>query len=209
MVLDSSETEDLLARARRGDGAAVQKLLAKHRDRLRRMIAVRLDPRVAARIDPSDVIQEALVDATRKLPQYLERGGCAFYPWLRQIAWERLVKLHRRHVHAQCRSVRREAHRNMPLSNESTMLLAEQLAASGTGPGGRMVREEVRQRVQAALGKLPPHYREIVVLRNLEQLSFTEIADVLGVTPEAARSRYGRAAERLHDLLSAGSEEAQ
>jgi len=170
------------------------------------MISVRMDPRLVARIDPSDVIQEAMADASRKLPEYLQQRRCAFYPWLRQIAWERLVQLHRRHVQAQRRSVTREARWNMNLSDASTMLLADRLAASGTSVGGRMVREELRQRVRRALDQLPPRDREVVVLRHLEQLSFKEIAAVLEISQAAAQSRYRRAVERLHDLLSDGSE---
>lgn len=185
----------------------MQQLLGRHRDRLRRMVAVRMDPRVAARIDASDVVQEALMDATRKLPAYVERGGCAFYPWLRRIAWERLVKLHRRHIHAQCRSVKREADWEIPLTDESSILLAERLAESATSVGGRLVRQELVGRVRKAMELLAPRDREIIVLRHLEQLTFEEIVGVLDITESAARSRYGRAVERLHDLLDIGSEE--
>jgi RNA polymerase sigma-70 factor (ECF subfamily) len=209
MTGDGGNTDMLLDRARDGDGAAIQRLLAQHRSRLRRMVAVRMDPRVAARIDASDVVQEALVDATRKLPEYLERGGCAFYPWLRRIAWERLVKLHRFHIDAQRRSVNREANVQMRLSDRSTVLLADQLAASGTSIPGQMVRRELHERVRTALDRLPAQHREVVVLRNLEQLTFREVAEVLHTTEAAARSRYGRAIERLHDVLSEGSEEAR
>src|SRR5688572_24021646 len=117
----SSDTDDLIERASRGDGSAVQTLLAAHRDRLRRMVAARLDRRLAARIDPSDVVQEALADATRKLPEYLRARPISFYPWLRQLAWERVVKLHHRHIDAGKRSVRREA---CPLPGESALQLA-------------------------------------------------------------------------------------
>jgi RNA polymerase sigma-70 factor (ECF subfamily) len=196
------ETEDLLRRARDGDEPAVAELLVRHRDRLRRMIAARMDPRVAARLDPSDVLQEALLEASRRLPEYLERRGCAFYPWLRQIAWERLVQLHRRHIEAQRRTVKREARRGMTLSDASSMALAERLAASGTSPSGRLLRKELHQRVRGALDVLAPPDREIILLRHVEQLSHKEIADVLRISPGAARTRYCRAVERLHDLLS-------
>ena len=206
---DIVETESLLRRAGEGDGRAMQELLMRHRERLHRMVAVRMDPRLARRLDPSDVIQEAMADASRRLPEYLGRRDCAFYPWLRGLAWDRLIDLHRRHIDAQCRSVERETHREMRMSNASTMMLAERLAASGTSPSGRMLKEELRQRVQRALDHLGPQGREVVTLRHLEQLSFREVADTMGVTEAAAQSRYRRAVERLHELLSDGSEGAR
>jgi len=206
MSLDSCETRDLLCRARGGDGAAVEELLAKHRTRLRRMVDVRMDPRLSPRLDASDVVQEALVDAARRLPDYARKRPCAFYPWLRQIALDRLVDLHRRHVQAGRRSVTREVSRDMRLSNASTMLLADRFAASATSVMGRLVREELHQRVRSALDELAPAEREVVVMRHLEELSLAEVGEVLGVSVEAARSRYRRAIERLHDLLDDGSE---
>jgi RNA polymerase sigma-70 factor (ECF subfamily) len=206
---DTVETESLLRRAGEGDDHAAQEVLMKHRERLRRMVAVRMDPRLARRLDPSDVIQETMAEASRRLPEYIGRRDCAFYPWLRGLAWERLIELHRRHIDAQCRSVKREERREMRMSNASTMILADRLAASDTSPSGRMLREELRDRVQRALDQLAPLDREIVTLRHLEQLSFREAADVIGVTEAAAQSRYRRAAERLHELLSDGSEGAR
>ena len=202
MGLSDVETENLLARARGGEDVAVQELLARYRDRLRRMVSVRMDPRLSARIDASDVVQDAMTAAVQQLPAYLSRGDDAFYPWLRQIALERLIDAHRRHVGAQRRSIAREERGNMHLSNASTLLLAERLAASGTSPSGRAMRREREQQVRAALDRLEPEEREIVVLRHLEQLSHREIAVVLEVTPEAARSRYRRAMERLAGLLT-------
>ena len=209
MGFDDPETEALLRQARDGDGTAVQQLLMRHRDRLRRMISARMDPRLAPRIDPSDVIQETMAQAVRELPDYLERRHRAFYPWLRQIAWQRLVDLHRRHVQAQRRSVTREARCDMDLSDGSALLLADRLAASGTSVGGRMVREELLVRMRRAFEQVDPRDREIVELRHLEQLSLKEAADVLGISHGAARVRYFRAVQRLHALLSDGSEEAR
>jgi len=203
--LGEAQTEVLLDRVRDGDGKAVQELLTRHRDRLRQMVRVRMDPRLRARLDPSDIVQEALADASRKLPDYLRQRSCPFYPWLRQLAWQQLVRLHRRHVLAERRSVTREVRCDMTLSDPSTRLLAAQVAG-GTSVGGRMVRKELCQRVREALAQLPPLEREAVVLRHLELLSLTEMAAVLGTTEEAARSRYRRGVERLHTLLSEGSE---
>src|SRR6516225_4151532 len=92
------DTDALLAQASLGDAAAGHELLSRHRDRLKRMVAVRLDRRLLARLDPSDVVQEALAEAARRLPDYLRQRPLPFYPWLRQLALERLIDLHRHHV---------------------------------------------------------------------------------------------------------------
>ncbi|HTK78727.1 MAG TPA: RNA polymerase subunit sigma, partial [Gemmataceae bacterium] len=94
MTAQTSDSEELLRRAGGGDEPARQQLLARYRDRLRRMVAVHLDPRLAARLDPSDVVQDALLDAAGKLSHYLRTRPVPFYPWLRRLAWEHLVKLH-------------------------------------------------------------------------------------------------------------------
>src|SRR6516165_1104155 len=152
------DTDQLLQRAGQGDDGARQQLLARHRRRLHRMVATHLDRRLAARVDPSDVVQEALADAARKLDGYLRQRPLPFYPWLRRLAWERLVKLHRRHLRAHRRSVEREE------------------------PGVRLLREELRSRVRAALDRLPANDREVLVLRYLEQLRNDDIAAILGIS---------------------------
>src|SRR5262249_15431535 len=111
------DTQELLERSVAGDAMARQELLVRHRARLRRMVAVRLDRRLSARVDPSDVVQEALADAAQHLDDYLRDRPLPFYPWLRQFAWERVVKTHRDHIHAQRRSIIREEP-NMPLPDE-------------------------------------------------------------------------------------------
>ena len=203
------ETEELLERVSQGDRTALDRLFARHRDRLRRMVEVRMDPRLASRVDPSDVVQEALAEASKQLPDYLRDRPLPFYPWLRQLAWERLVDLHRWHIHAKKRSVRREEPCGLALSDESVMKLAERLMDSGTSPSGRMVRQEVRQRVREAMKRLAAHDREVLVMRHLEQLQLSEIAAVLSITEAAVQSRYRRAAERLHRLLTVEFTEEQ
>ena len=201
MASQKLDTDELLRRADEGDASAAGQLLGRHRARLRQMVAVRIDPRLAARVDPSDVVQEALAEATQKLPDYLRHRPLPFYPWLRQIAWEKLLDVHTRHVAVQKRSVTREGPNHLDLSDHSTMQLVDRLVASGTSPSRRMVRKEIRERVRAALAALPPNDREVVILRHLEQLTLREIAAVLGITEAATQSRYRRAVERLHAVL--------
>src|SRR5690348_12164018 len=101
MTFQDSEAEQLLAKAGRGDPGARQELLVHYQERLRQMIRLRMDHRLAARVDPSDIVQETMLEAVQKLSDYLRRRPLPFYPWLRQLAWERLIDLHRRHVRAQ------------------------------------------------------------------------------------------------------------
>src|SRR5262249_30629652 len=144
----TADEEALLRRARDGDASARAELLARHRDRLRQMVAVRMDRRLLARIDPSDVVQEALLDAHARLPGHLKRHPGPFSPGLRARPLDRLTALHRRHLHAQKRSVGREEIRRLALPDESAVRLADRLVASGTSPSGRAVREELRYRVR-------------------------------------------------------------
>jgi RNA polymerase sigma-70 factor (ECF subfamily) len=201
MALDDSDTEELLRQAGAGNRTAREQLLAQHRQRLRQMIAVRLDRRLAARLDPSDVVQEALVDAAQRLSAYLRQRPLPFYPWLRQIAWERLIDLHRQHIYAQKRSVTREEPQNMHLPDESALELADRLLARGSSPISQLVRAEQRHRVREALARLGPRDQDILVLRHLEQLSTAEMAAVLGISEGAVKTRHLRALVRFRELL--------
>ncbi|HZW33884.1 MAG TPA: sigma-70 family RNA polymerase sigma factor [Isosphaeraceae bacterium] len=195
------DTDELLRRAGTGDLSARQHLLARYRCRLRQMVALRIDRRMAARIDPSDVVQEALADAARSLSDYLTDRPLPFYPWLRQFAWERLLQLHRHHLQAQRRSVVREQLRICDVADESEAILTERLVHSGSSPSARLVAAELRDRVHRALQALEPRDREVLVLRYLEQLTTKETAAVLGLSEAAVKTRHRRALERLRRRL--------
>jgi RNA polymerase sigma-70 factor (ECF subfamily) len=194
------KTDVLVAQARTGDKAARQALLIRHRHRLRRMVAFRLDRRLVARIDPSDVVQEALLDAAGRLSEYLRSPPIPFYPWIRQLTWEHLVRLQQRHF-ARKRSVLLEEPQNFALSDESMLVLANQLVAPSAGPSNRLIREEMHARVREALAQLPDADRELLLLRYLEQLSVAEIAVILEIREGAVKMRHRRAIDRLSRLL--------
>jgi RNA polymerase sigma-70 factor (ECF subfamily) len=200
MAPPEPDTDELLRRSAAGEGAARQELLARHRGRLRHMIGVRLDRRLLARLDPSDVVQEVLMEANDKVNDYLRDRPLPFYPWLRQIAWQRLLKIHQHH-HARKRRVTREELPVLQLPDDSVAHLAERLATSGTSPSRHALREEVRLRVRQALGRLNERDREVLALRYLEQMSLAEIAAVLGTTEGAVKTRHARALLRLQALL--------
>jgi RNA polymerase sigma-70 factor (ECF subfamily) len=203
------DTDQLLDQASRGDDNARQQLLARHVPRLRAIVAARLDRRLAARLDPSDIVQEALAEAAHKLDDYLRDRPLPFYPWLRQLAWDRLVKEHRAHLDRARRSVRREEPGVLGLQDESIAELAQRLASSASSPSRHAVRVELRGRVQAALALLSEVDREVLVLRYLEQMPLREVAAVLGVGLSAVKMRHCRALEHLRVLLAANSEENQ
>lgn len=206
-VSQGLEDSELIQLAAEGDQSALGQLFNRHRERLRRMIAVRLHPALAARVDPSDVIQESLMEATRKLSDYCSKPSIPFYPWLRKIAWERLVHVHTRHLAAQRRSVRREAAMELQLSDTSALELADRVAAGQTSPSRGLIRKELQRRVHNALDQLEANDREILVLRYLEGLSIGEIAVILEISTGAASMRQLRALERLRPLLADPFEE--
>jgi RNA polymerase sigma-70 factor (ECF subfamily) len=197
------DTEILIERASAGDERARDDLFARHRDRLRRMVAVRMDPRLGTRFDASDIVQEAFQEASRQLDDYLRQPQLPFYPWLRHIAWQRLVQLQRRHLYAQKRSVTREiGGGRYDLPDESMLQLAEQLVGSGTSPSRRMIRAELLEQVERAMEQLKDQDREILVLRHLEQLSVEQTAAVMNMTPGNVKIRHFRAVQRLQELLA-------
>jgi RNA polymerase sigma-70 factor (ECF subfamily) len=198
---DDRMAAELLRRASERDESAVGPLLDCYRDRVRKLVTSRMDRRLSARVDPSDVVQETLLEAGRRLPEYLREPAVAFYPWLRGLAVDRLIDLHRRHVGAQGRSVGREEPLGAPTPDGPARDLAALLVDSWTGPGQRAEREEQRQRVQDALGRLDPCQRELLTLLYYEELPPAEVAAALGVTDRTARRRHREALERLGTLL--------
>jgi RNA polymerase sigma-70 factor (ECF subfamily) len=205
MTTRDPDTDELMTRSLRGEAGAAESLLDRHRDRLRRMIAARLDRRIRSRVDPSDVVQEALAAAARGLPGYLRHAPLPFFAWLRQFARERLAKLHRHHIGARRRSVAREERPAADLPDDSVAALTRRLAADGTSPSQGMIREEVRQGVRAALARLADADRELLLMRNVERLAMADLAAVLGISEGAARVRHLRALRRLRSHLERGT----
>src|SRR5262245_10632272 len=197
---DSEETRRLLREAQAGDRGAFDRLFDRHRPGLLRVVEARLDPKVRARVDASDVVQEAQLEAYRRLPDYLARRPMPFRLWLRKTAQERLLMVRRRHVGAGGRAVTREE----PLPERSSLLLARPFLAAGSTPSQRLVEHELARRVTQAVARLPEADQEILLLRTYEGLSNREAAYVLGLDPASASKRHGRAVLRLHRLLIEG-----
>ena len=196
------DTDRLIIDAARGDAGAMTTLLQRHRERLRRMISLRIDGRVAARVDASDVVQEALADAARKLADYVRDRPLPFYPWLHRLAAERLAAVHRRHLRSTNRSVACEEADAFFFPDGSAHRMAESLVAHDTTPSQALLREERRWRVRAALQELAPIDREILMMHYLEALSLRDIAAILDIGEGAAKMRHLRALQRIRSLMA-------
>jgi RNA polymerase sigma-70 factor (ECF subfamily) len=194
----ADNTAELLKQARQGNSAAFEELFARHREQLRGAVALRLDRRLAARVDVSDVIQETYLEAARRLPDYLDRSDIPFGLWLRWLARERVLTLHRQHLFAEKRAVGREV---QPLPVDSSAQLAAGLLGPGPSPSQAVAAIELAERLQMALEQLDDDERELLVGRHFEQLSNRELAQLLGISEAAANKRYIRALQRLRGLL--------
>jgi RNA polymerase sigma-70 factor (ECF subfamily) len=192
---EPAEVRDLLERAERGEPAAVAELFARHREQVRQAVALRLDRRLAARVDVSDVLQEMYLEAARRLPDYLRQRPLPFALWLHWLAREKVLGLHRQHLYADRRAVGREA---APLPADSSALLVRGLLGREPSPSQAAAAAE---RLRLALGWLDDDERDLVLWRHFEHLTNREIAGLLGITEAAAPKRYVRALERLRGLL--------
>jgi RNA polymerase sigma-70 factor (ECF subfamily) len=200
---NSDETARLLRCTVDGDRESWGVLLTRHQEKLRRMVAFRLDQRLQGRIDPADVLQEAYLEASEHQADYLRQPPLPFFLWLRGIVGNKLLELHRFHLGTQMRDAGREvALYRGTLPEASSAELAAQLLGHVTRPSEAAVRAEVKVRLQEALNTLDPLDREVLALRHIEQLTPAETAQVLGVKQKAAGMRYVRALRRLKGILA-------
>jgi RNA polymerase sigma-70 factor (ECF subfamily) len=204
MAANSAETEHLLRRAAEGDRESWGALLTRHEERLRRLVAFRLDHRLQGRLDAGDVLQEVYLEASEHLADYLRQPAMPFFLWLRGIAGNKLRELHRHHLGTQMRDAGREVslHRGA-LPEASSEALAAHLLGRLTRPSEAAIRAEAKVRLQEALNRMDPLDREVLALRHFEQLSPAETAGVLGIKEKAAGMRYLRALRRLKEILTA------
>jgi len=203
MMDDSTELRDQLRRLAAGDSQALADLFARYRDRLRRMVKLRLDRRLQGRVDASDVLQEAFIDVARRAPEYAANPTMPFFLWLRLLTGQRLLMVHRQHLGAKIRDVGQEVSLfRGALPQASSVSLAAQLLGRMTSPSLAAVRAEMQLKLQEALNGMDPLDREVLTLRHFEELSNNETAAVLGLQKAAASNRYVRALKRLKDVLS-------
>lgn len=195
-------TQNLVHAVAAGNEHAVNDLMNRHRDALRRMVHFRLDRKIAGRIDASDVVQDVLLEANRRLKEYVADPSMPFHLWIRQLAKDRMIDLHRRH-HALKRSVDKEQPLNAgKFGDRSSLDLAAQLSDQELTPAAAVIRKELEERFLAALDQLDESEREIIVMRHVEHLGNGEVAEALQLSPAAAGMRYLRAIRRLKAVLT-------
>lgn len=204
---DGDATAELLLHVRDGEPVAVDQLLDRHRDSLRRMIQLRLDQRIMQRVDVSDVIQDVLIEANRRLTDYLANPVIPFHLWIRQIAKDRIIDAHRRHRVSAKRSIDREQPQpGKGPPDQSTMELANQFRDAALTPAAAATQRELAQQIEAAVHQLKDQDREIILMRHYEQLNNQDIATALGLTEPAASMRYLRALKRLREIIESQPE---
>ena len=196
-------TEALLDRAAAGDRSAWGALLTSHQQRLARVVAFRLDPRLRGRVDADDVLQDAFAEATAHREDYFRGEGVPLFLWLRGVVGNKLLEVHRHHLGTRMR----DANLERPIdagrgAGDTSAALCAHLTAGQTRPSVAAARGEARARLTDALAAMDPTDREVLALRHFEQLTNAEAAQVLGIQERAAAKRYLRALQRLREILS-------
>jgi len=198
----------LVLRLREGDRGALGDLFSLHRQRIWRMIRFRMDRRLAARIDPDDVLQEAFLAARTRVDNFLAEPHRSFFVWLRMIALQTLFDQHRHHIGAEMRNAARDVRIDQLNSSNTSLCLAAQLAGTLTSPSQAAAGLEMMQQLEQAIATMAALDQEIIAMRHFEDLTNVESAEALGISPTAASNRYVRAIARLKEILTAlgGSE---
>ena len=195
---DSTATLGLLDRIAAGDPHALEQLLARFQPDLLAFIEHRVDPKVRARFNGSDVVQEAQLEVVRRMDDFLKRRPMPFHLWVRKTAYQRLLNLQRDHR----RRARRSVDREVILPAASSSMLARPLLSREPSPSARLAAREDAERIGQAVAKLAETDREILVMRHVEELPYEEIGCLLDIEPATARQRYGRALIRLQRVLN-------
>lgn len=191
----NTDPSTALAELSRGDTSAFPQLFTHFRPRLRNMVRLRIGNELSARIDPSDVLQDAFVEAARRVDEFVLKQDVSFFIWLRGITWNRLLKLQRQHIGAARRSITREVYLNLPGD------ISAAVGLSLTTPSTNFQKAELQSAVQAGVAMLNDSDREVILMRHFEGLSNLEVAAALGLSPSGATMRHGRALAKLKSIL--------
>ncbi len=185
---EPGSTDILLNRVRNGNREAVGELFEQFRSRLKLAVGLRMDGRLGTRVSLSDVVQEVYFDVEQQIDAYLKNPQITLYVWMRSLAWQRLIKIQQRHLTAHRRTVKKD----FPLPMESSNALGRQLlVAAGSSPSQGVMKQELRQRVQQSIDQLKTEDREVILMREFEGMTNSEVAQSLGLSDSAATMRYG------------------
>ena len=199
---DPTDIDELVQRAVRGDQRAAAVLFSQYEDRLKRIVQLRLDRRLYGRVGASDIVQEAMIEASRRLSEFSQAESGEFFLWLRQLTGQKLIDAHRCHLGTKKRNAHQEVSLyQRPMPEATSAALAAQLLGRLTSPTQAVQRIELQIQVQEALNNLEPIDREVLVLRHFEHLSNSQVALVLGISKSAASKRFIVAIKRLKDQL--------
>lgn len=191
-----------IAQLRSGGDSVLAELLSEHSLRLRKIIELRLDPRLSGRLDAADVLQEAFLEARKRLHRYMDDASVPVFIWLRGVVLDTLIDFHRRHLGVKMRAAGREVSLNgAVMPQASSVVLAAWLAGSLTTPSQALIREETARQIDVALSRMDEIDREVLILRHFEQLTNDEVAAVVGVKKAAASRRYMRALSHFREVL--------
>ena len=196
---------DELEKLKSGDESAIAEVFSGYRDKLQRMIRFRLDRRLYGRVDTADVLQEVWLESARRIESYTSNPAVPYFVWLRQLAFQIIIDLHRRHLGAKKRNVSQEVSLGQDRCDTS-ISIAGHLVGDLTSPSQAVMRDERLAQLREALSTMDEIDREVLALRHFEELSNNEVAEVLGIQKTAASNRYIRALKRLKEVLETFSE---
>lgn len=205
---ENSDTMNLLSQISAGDQRPFADLFSLYRDRLKQMLAHHMDHRLQKRVDLSDILQDVYIDALKRVQHYLAKPDYSFYVWLRQVAMQRLIEVHRQHLLAERRSLRAE----VPLAagnSTASHAWAIQLVANQVSPSQVAMHDELVHAVMRTLDAMDPIDREVLALRHFEDMRNSEVAETLGLSIAAASNRYVRALVRLREALLGDTDSSQ
>lgn len=192
----TTDPMELLRQARAGDAGALGRLLECYRNYLGLLARLQIGRRLQGKADAADLVQETFLEAHRHFPGFQGSSEGEFVSWLREILATNLANLFRRYLGTQRRDVRLERELAVEL-DQSSRVLDQGFVGKESSPSQQAVRREQAVLLADALGRLPEDYREVIILRHLEGLTFPEIARRMGRSVEAVKKLWARALDRV------------
>jgi RNA polymerase sigma-70 factor (ECF subfamily) len=196
----TAELEQMLNDARAGDAAVIGRLLELYRRYLSLLARVQIGKRLQGKVDASDIVQDTFLEAHKNFARFRGQSEGELVSWLRQILAANLADMLRRYLGAQGRDVRLEREIEADF-DQSTVLLDRGLVARGSSPSHQAARREQAVLLADALAELPDDYRDVLVLRHLEGLTFPEVAGRMGRSLDSVEKLWMRGLAQLRKIM--------